>query len=350
MTVGRSMTSAERVRAALSLKEPDRVPWLLMLTMTGARELGLSIREYFSSGKNVAEGQLKMRAKYGHDNLYSFFFAALEVEAWGGEVIYYDDGPPNCGAPVIKTPEGIGALSPPRIEDSPSLLKVLDATARMKERAGGEAIIMGVVISPFSLPVMQMGFEPYLLLLHERPDLFTRLMEVNEEFAAAWGRTQLKAGADAICYFDPVSSPTIIPRELYLKTGRPVSKRTISRIGGPVAVHFASGRCIPVINDVIKTGAGAVCAGCEEDLADIKRATAGKIALVGNLNGVEMRNWTRQRAEEEVKKAVLAGGPGGSFLLSDSHGEIPWQVSDNVLLAMSEAVRKWGRYPLKAEG
>ena len=45
---------------------------------------------------------------------------------------------------------------------------------------------MGVVISPFSLPVMQMGFEPYLLLLHERPELFKRLMEVNLEFSAAW--------------------------------------------------------------------------------------------------------------------------------------------------------------------
>jgi len=341
-----SMTSAERVNAALSLREPDRVPWLLLLTMTGARELGLSIREYFSSGKNVAEGQLRMRAKYGHDNLYAFFFAALEMEAWGGEVIYYDDGPPNCGEPVIRTPEAILGLEPPRVEGSPSLLKVLDTIGRLKEGAGGEVIVLGVAISPFSLPVMQMGFEPYLLLLHERPELFKRLMEVNLEFSAAWGRAQLSAGADAICYFDPVSSPTIIPRGLYLKTGFPVSKRAISRIGGPVAVHFASGRCIPVIDDVVKTGAGAICAGCEEDLRELKRAAAGKIALVGNLNGVGMRSWTPGRAEEEVKKAILAGGRGGGFLLSDSHGEIPWQVPDDVLLAMSEAVRKWGRYPL----
>ncbi|NLK20007.1 MAG: methylcobamide--CoM methyltransferase MtbA [Synergistaceae bacterium] len=344
------MTSAERVKAALSLKEPDRVPWLLLLTMTGARELGLSIKDYFSSGKNVAEGQLRMRAKYGHDVLYSFFFAALEMEAWGGEVIYCDDGPPNCGAPVIKSPEAIETLSPPRIEDSPSLLKVLDATAKMKEGAGGEVPVLGVVISPFSLPVMQMGFEPYLLLLYERPELFKRLMEVNEEFAAAWGRAQLKAGADAICYFDPVSSPTIIPRELYLKTGFPVAKRTVPAIGGPLAAHFASGRCIPLIDDLVAAGIGAMCAGCEEDLARVKRASEGKIALVGNLNGLEMRSWTPGRAEEEVKKAIRAGGPGGGFLLSDSHGEIPWQVPDDVLSAMSEAVRKQGRYPLEAEG
>lgn len=93
-----------------------------------------------------------------------------------------------------------------------------------------------------------------------------------------------------------------------------------------------------------------MCAGCEEDLARVKRASEGKIALVGNLNGLEMRSWTPGRAEEEVKKAIRAGGPGGGFLLSDSHGEIPWQVPDDVLSAMSEAVRKQGRYPLEAEG
>ena len=340
------MTSMERVLAALSFKEPDRVPWFPLLTMTGARELGLSIKEYFSDGRNVAEGQLRMRAKYGHDCLYSFFYAPVEVEAWGGEVIYSEDGPPNCGEPFLGDPERILALEPPRVEESPCLLKVLDAVGRMKERVGDEVLILSVVISPFSLPVMQMGFERYLELLYERPELFGRLMEVNETFSAAWGRAQLKAGATAICYFDPLSSPTIIPRALYLETGLPIAQRTIARIGGPAAMHFASGRCLPIFEDVLLSGAGALCVSGEEDLRELKRLSAGRIALVGNLNGLEMRAWSPRRTEEEVKKVIAAGGPGSGFILSDNHGEIPWQVPDEVLSAMGEAVRTWGRYPL----
>ena len=39
-------------------------------------------------------------------------------------------------------------------------------------------------------------------------------------------------------------------------------------------------------------------------------------------------------------------GPGGGYVLSDSHGEIPFQVPEQVLTAISEAVHRWGRYPL----
>ncbi|CAB1083024.1 hypothetical protein JY97_14385 [Alkalispirochaeta odontotermitis] len=62
-------TSRQRVLTALGHTEPDRVPFFLLLTVHGAKELNLSIRSYFSKAENVVEGQLRMRAKYGHDCL-----------------------------------------------------------------------------------------------------------------------------------------------------------------------------------------------------------------------------------------------------------------------------------------
>ena len=84
-------------------------------------------------------------------------------------------------------------------------------------------------MSPFSLPVLQMGFAAYLDLMHRQPDLLEQLLRVNEEFAVAWANAQLAAGATAICYFDPLASPTMVPRALYLKTGHPAARRTIAR-------------------------------------------------------------------------------------------------------------------------
>jgi hypothetical protein len=78
------------------------VPFFLLVTMHGAKELGLSVQEYFSRAENVAEGQLRMRAKYRHDCLYGFFYAPIEVESWGGEVIFHDDGPANSSTPFMR--------------------------------------------------------------------------------------------------------------------------------------------------------------------------------------------------------------------------------------------------------
>lgn len=340
------MTSLQRVLTTLGHKEPDRVPLFLLVTMHGAKELGLSIREYFSRPETVVEGQLRMRKKYRHDCIYNFFYAPVEVEAWGGEVLYYDDGPPNSGTPFIRKFDDIKSLPLPKAGETPCLVKVLKAHEMMKAKVGDEVPIIGVVMSPFSLPVMQMGFDKYIQLMYEHPGLFEHLMKVNEEFCVDWANAQLNAGASAICYFDPVSSTTVIPREKYLQTGFQIAKRTIARIKGPTATHMASGRCLPIIDDLAKTGTAMIGVSVLEDLTEMKAACRDKLTVFGNLNGIEMRRWTPEQAETVVKTALAKAGPGGGFILADNHGEIPCQVPDDVLMAVSDAVHRWGNYPL----
>ena len=340
------MTSLERVLTTLGHQEPDRVPFFLLLTLHGAKELGLSIETYFSKPKHVVEGQLRLRAKYRHDAIYNFYYAPVEVEAWGAEVIYVDDGPPNSGAPFITDPRQIDSLDVPEVHLTPCLQKVLRSAEALNENIGDEAPIIGVVMSPFSLPVMQMGFEAYIQLIYEDPKRFQRLMKINEAFCVAWANAQLQAGSTAICYFDPVSSSTIIPRDLYLKTGFEVAKRTIPKINGPTATHMASGRVLSILSDIAQTGTAMVGVSAEEDLSRLKTAASHKIALFGNLNGIEMCRWDTKTAENKVKEAIAQAGNGGGFILSDNHGEIPFQVTDDVLMAISEAVHRWGAYPL----
>jgi len=341
------MTSMQRVLTTMQQREPDRIPFFLHVTMHGARELGLTIREYFSRAEHVAEGQIRMREKYGHDCLNGAFYAPAEVEAWGGEVIFRDDGPPNSGMPIIRSSQDIFGLTPPSIHDTPCLAEVLKAQRLMKERIGNEAPIIGLAVSPFSLPVMQMGFEAYIELMYKQPTLFARLMAVNEEFCVAWANAQLEAGATFICYADPVASPTIVPPDMYRTLGFPVAKRTLARIKGPTAIHFASGRCLAIIDDIVRTGTSAIGVSTQENLADVKTACSGRLAVVGNLNGIEMRRWTPEETRMAVKAAIAEGGRGGGFILSDNHGEIPWQVQEAVLHEISETVHQWGGYPLQ---
>ena len=340
------MTALQRVLTTLGHREPDRVPFFLLATLHPARELGLSIKEYFARTEHVVEGQRRLRARYGHDCLYGLFYAALELEAWGGETIFFDDGPPNAGAPVFRFDGDFERLSPPRVGESKCLIKVLEALIGLRALAGNEVPVIGVVVSPFSLPVMQLGFDRYIELLHEQPARIDQLLRVNEDFCVEWANAQLAAGATALAYFDPVSSPTIVPHDLYGRFGFPSAQRTIARINGPTITHLGSGRGLPIVDLVAQTGTLGLGVSALEDLGALKAACRGHLALLGNLNGVEMRRWTAAQAEEAVKAAIAHAGPGGGFILADNHGEIPWQVPDNVLQAIAAALQRWGRYPL----
>jgi uroporphyrinogen decarboxylase len=341
-----TMTSMQRTLTTLGHQEPDRVPLFLLTTLHGAKELNVSIEDYFSQSANVIEGQMRLHRKYRSDCFYPFYYAALETEAWGGETIFLQDGPPLCGAPIIQKPQDIDRLETPSVAASAGLVRVLETIAALKASAGDTVPIIGVAISPFSLPVMQMGFHAYLELMYEQPDRFERLMALNEAFTVTWANAQLAAGATAICYFDPVSSPTNVPRELYLRTGQQVAKRTIAQIKGPTATHMASGRGLAILSDIADTGTAVVGVSALEDLAELKLAAHGRVSLLGNLNGIEMRRWTPEQAEYEVKRAIASAARGGGFILGDNHGEIPLQVPEQVLLAIADAVDRWGHYPL----
>ena len=340
------MNSMQRTLTALSHQAPDRVPLFLLTTMHGARELGLSIEEYFANAKNVIEGQLRLHRKYRTDCLYGFYHASIEMEAWGGHSVFQPNGPAMSGDPVIQVPADIDHLAAPEISAAAGLNRVLETIRGLKAAVGDTVPIVGVAISPFSLPVMQMGFDRYLLLMHEDRRRFERLMDVNLAFSVNWANAQLAAGATAICYFDPVSSPTIIPPGLYADTGFGVAKRALSQIKGPTATHMASGRVEAILDTLVDTGTAIVSVSTHEDLSSIKKRAAGRISLIGNLNGIEMRHWTPVQAEFEVRMAIAKAAQQGGFLLSDNHGEIPWQVSDDVLLSISESVHRWGHYPL----
>jgi uroporphyrinogen decarboxylase len=338
------MTSMERVLTTLGHQEPDRVPLSLMLTIHGARELGLSIREYFSRAEYVAEGQMRMLKKYRHDSVNAFCAAAMAVQAFGGEMIWYEDGPPNSGEPIIKTEQDILSLQVPELSDTPCLVRMLESIKMLKEKVGDEVPIMGIAVSPFSLPVMQMGFSAYIELMYEQPELFNRLMEVNQEFCVAWANAQIRAGATAVCYFDALLSPSITAG-VQLETGFRIARNTLARINGPSAIHMATAATLPVIEDVIATGTSIIGVSILDDLARLKAACQGRLTILGNLNGVEMRRWTPEQVEKTVKEIIAAAAPGGGFILADN-GEIPWQVGEEILTAVSDAVHKWGYYPL----
>ena len=340
------MTSMQRVLTTLGLKEPDRVPLFLLPITQGAVEMGVLLKRYYHAPDLMAEAQVLFRERYRNDCLCGFTYAAAEFEAFGGDTIFYDRAPPNAGAPVFRTAADFARLAPPRIENCPALCRTLELQAQLHRAACGDVPVVGVVMSPTSLPVMQLGFPAYLWMLMEHPESLTPLFEANEEFCVSWANAQLAAGADALVYYDPVGSNTVIEPSHYRRLCSGMAKRVLARIKGLTATHFASGRSLAILSDVADTGTGGVVVSGDEDLAAIKAAIGNRLPILGNLNGLAMRHWNAEETERQVKRAIAAAGVGGGFILTDHHGEIPFDVPERILIWISESVAKWGQYPL----
>jgi uroporphyrinogen decarboxylase len=341
-----ALTSWQRIQAALKGEEADRVPFFLPVTMHGARAVGVPLRRYFTRVDDVVEGQLRLRARLGHDLVTPFMYASLEVEAFGGESIVYDDGPPNAGEPPLRGAADVMALQPPRPEDAPGLRRTLEVTRRLAARVEGACPVLAAVISPFSLPAMQLGLPAWFELLHEQPEVAERLLRVNEAFTVAWANALAAAGAAPILFFDPVASPDQVPAALYQRLALPSMRRCLAAIRAPVIMGYASSRGLARVQDAAAAGAIAVTGSPLEPLPALKAACGDQLLLVGGLDSVSLVSATPAQAAATARAAIQAIGRGGRFLLCEHHGEIPWQVPEEVLDAVAAAVHEHGRYPL----
>lgn len=337
-----TVTSAWRVAEALALRTPDRPPFFLGVTLHPAHALGLSPREYFARPDRIVEGQLWARRLLGHDAVTAFSGASVEVEAFGGETIWFDDGPPNAGAPPLRADDRLGALVPPAPADVPALRRVLEATERLASAVRGECPVLGAAVAPFSLPAMQLGLARWFELLHLRPELAARLLAVNEAFIVAWANAQLAAGAAAVLLFDPVASPSMVTPALFRELAGPSLRRLVAAVRGPVLLSHASAPCLANVEAGAAAGAAGFVASATEPLAAFKSACRGRVALLGGLDGLRLCAAGRAGAAEMTRRALAAGGPGGGFLLADQHGELPLQVPLDVLREVAEVARGGG--------
>ncbi|WP_160687057.1 uroporphyrinogen decarboxylase family protein [Clostridium sp. C2-6-12] len=342
----KNYTSMERVLTAMNKQEPDKVPLFLMCTHYCAKFLDMSIENYFSKPENVAKGQMMLFKKFHNDCLNSFYSAAHEYAAFGSEVIFNEDGPPNAGEPIIKNFDHILKLQPPDVKNSKILKNCLETISILRSEVGTSVPISGSVLSPFSLPILQLGFGKYIELIYEKPELLDHLIKINEKFCTEWANMQLMAGASFISFIDSMSVSSVIPKSLYLINGFPSAKRTIPTIKSDVAIATSSASSASILEEILEAGIKVILVSHTDDLAEIKKKVGKRATLLGNLNGIEMCKWTPSDAEFNVKEAIRKAGAGGGFILCDSIGDIPYQVNEDILYEISESVNKWGRYPL----
>ncbi len=341
-----TMTSLERVLAVLSHQVPDRVPVCPVLLMQGAAEVGLELKEYFANGEHLARGQLALLEKYGHDCVIGVPHVVQDTTAFGCGLLYFRSGPPSVDRMAIKSYAEIESLGVPDPLAQPLLQETLRALRLLAGKVKGRVPILGAAIAPFSLPSMLMGTEKWMDLFfmgQEGRQWMQAILRITIPFVVSWANAQLEAGADAIVLADGMASAAVITEEEFLAYALPVVQATIRQIHGPV-IYEGVGSLEPFIVHMPKTGAVGVILDCHDDIAASKSRVAGQLAILGNLNNIEMRRWTPQQMEDAVRKALAAGMPGGGYILGTQGPEIPLGVSDEVIRAMVESVRREGQY------
>jgi len=341
------MNAIARFVAVHQGKIPDRVPIIGNLLEQGAKELGLSIEEYYSNGEYVAEGQLRMRERYGYDNLAGFFYAGKDAEMLGcRKIIFSKYGPPNVGHFIIQNDHDIEKLEIPEdLDRLPAFEEVKKCIRILRREAGEEYVIGGSVVGSFSMPAILMGIDKWLELLLTGPEsLRKELLLKCSEFFIRMTQALRKAGVHGVSYSNPVASADFITVSQFKELALEWIIRDIRGVGPEGITYFnGGGRINPMLNLIIEnTGIQTYYINPKDNVAEAKSIIGNRGVSSGVINDIRLLDWSHEEIDIEVKQIMDAGSEGGRFFFGTL--VMPYLIPEENIGALFDAARRHGKY------
>ncbi|OAT86679.1 uroporphyrinogen decarboxylase family protein [Desulfotomaculum copahuensis] len=116
-------------------------------------------------------------------------------------------------------------------------------------------------------------------------------------------------------------------------------------------IFHSDGNLFPIMDDLLTLGMSAVHP-IQPGLMDIgrmKRDYGHRVCLVGNIDlDYTLTLGTPEEVDAEVKERIRVAAPGGGYICSSANSLPSYAKLENVL-AMRDAIKKYGRYPIELD-
>ncbi|WP_407314090.1 uroporphyrinogen decarboxylase family protein [Desulfosporosinus sp. SB140] len=361
-----AMTPRERVITALHRGEPDQIPWMeseieeaLQEQIMGSNDftpaqlcekLGLSAFGAHYPMGHVSDSQTltnkeTYKENFYHPNKLTFDFFPPWIAKMGCD--------PATGRTYVE--KGL-LISDEALKLFDEFLPDPNHPARyekvaqwIKEYRGEYAVFARIRLGASST-IESMGLEAFSYAQVDNPELISKVCRRFAEWTAQVIDHLNEMDFDFFWCADdlagnhgPFMSPKVF-RELLL----PNMRIAADRIKKPWIFH-SDGNLFPIMEDLLTLGMTAVhpIQPCAMDLGKMKKEYGPRVGIVGNIDlDYTLTLGTEEEVEAEVRERILTAGPGGGYIVSSANSLTDYCKTENVL-AMSRAVKKYGKYPLE---
>lgn len=344
------MTSVERCRTVLDGGIPDRVPVCLLNFMPAAAEAGMTMMDYCTDGRAMAEAHIAAWERYGHDMIDLENGVAALASAVGCTVAFEEDtSPPWVTGPALERIEDVEQLRPIDPMSDGMLPELLRATRLISEKLGDRAFLLAEADQgPFSLATQIVGIEELLIALMEpaKQEFVTRLLEYTTQQVIIYGRALIEAGAHMTGMGDSIAGPDVCSPDVYRRFALPYERQVVEALaaeGARIGLHIC-GDATRIIDDMVDTGSPLLAVDYKIDRATAKEATRGRTTLIGTVDpSAVMALGSADDVRAAARKDVEILAVGGGFILAPGCA-LPYGTPDENIRALVEVAQAEGRY------
>lgn len=385
-----SLTSRDRVLAAIHHEEPDRVPLILGVDLTTGVMMSAyrRIKEQLQidsqdrhlydwpelgaadPDENVLQ-LLGSDARGVHDRFPQETYTRNRNRPQGTP--YYDDW--GVGQPEIapgeffprihplKDAETLDALETyphwPNMNDSTRFVHVRKRAAGLAEENEYAIFAAPWLLFPFERACQLQGLDVFLMNMAIRPDFTSALLKKIAELCKTHIANFLEAlddNVDVIVIGDDLGTQEslLMSPDMYRRILKPIHADWIAYIKtttkAKVFFH-TDGDVFPLLDDLVEIGVDILnpvqtSAGRMAELPVLKRRYGKNLCFCGGIDTHHvLPHGSTDEVRAEVRRVIQDLGSDGGYMVASVHSIMNDVPAENVL-AMAEAVKAYGHYPL----
>jgi uroporphyrinogen decarboxylase len=342
-----SMKSRERVLNALKRQPTDRVPYCELFVDVSMAEklLNRSLGTQGTAGTMrkypyTAEQAIDVARFLGLDNL-TYVLRAHDYT----KVVTDSTGRTFPGEGLIKSESDVEMI---KLPDNTKDEFYRDAEEFVKKK-GDYACNISTRVG-LSQAMLSLGVENFSLLLYDNPKLVEKILDIYLDWTAVMAARICQLGFDFFWTTDDYAfktgmffSPNMF-RELLFKRYR----RVLDKLSIPWVLHSDGNMeaSVPMLIELGVAGIHPIEKGAM-DIAQVKKRYSDHVCVMGNVDLVTLGKGTQEQVDAEVKDLMQTIGPGGGYIITSGNSLASYLKPENVV-AMAEAIRKYGAYPIQA--
>ena len=343
-------TRRERIKAAMEMKKPDRVPVWCLLSLEHILRNGIPDGNPLKTIEDFIRAECFMTKRYGFDAMIVYLPGMREgtrvdtfLKEWIHAVPRGDPSHDFRGADPETWPRDIPDYQAADFHSSLVAREIL----------GPDYHIGGWTPDAYSRAVQWFpSMEQALIATIEDPARFLALVSYFEEPCTAWARAQIRMGQlESIQISSPYAGSSFISPDAYRNIVLPSLSRLAQAIRAEGAFSYV--HTCGFLSDRLEMVASSGTDGIEcldppplgnVELGEAKKRVGGKVFLKGNLDSVHV---LLQGTDEDVDRAVMdclkAGMPGGGYILSSACSVAP-AVSPKRIERLAMLAERFGYY------
>jgi len=341
----------ERVAAALSRKEPDRVPVYPILSGVSRTLTGVDYRTWGSDADACADALIRAADEYGLDCIVTLIDLSVEADAWGLDTVYPENeaAHPNYHNPVIKDIGGYTNIKAVDYRTSGRMLMHIDVCRKLVERTGGELPIVAFVFGPLGVLSMLRNQQEMYMDLYDDPDAVKGAVREVTRTLKDYCDALMDTGVNGIMLDTLFASGTIMSKEMWADFESGPCRELAEAIrakNGLVMIHNCGQRIY--FDAQIESMAPAAISFLypPDDCADFvecKRKYGDKTALIGCIPPSLAVTGSDEEWDAACRKNIDDMAEGGGFVLATGC-EYPANAPLDRAERMVRIAETYGRY------